>query len=242
MGIVYYLMKLAVLFSGGKDSSLAAWIAKKESYELRCLITISSENKDSFMFHVPSIDKVSKQAEVMGLPLVLRKSKGEKELELEDLKAAILEAKEKFGIEGVVTGAVGSVYQASRVQNICNDLDLECFNPLWQKDQVELLRDLVKNNFQVVVVGVAAYPLDEKFLGKVIDNAFIDEMISLREKFDINPAGEGGEFESFVLNCPLFNRGLNVKSFEDFGEKNSWRRELELSLGDSTSGFEVKNE
>jgi len=221
-------MKLAVLFSGGKDSSLAAWIAKKEGYEIGCLISIASKNKESFMFHVPSISKVKAQAEVMGLPLILKETLGEKEVELEDLRTAVLEAKEKFGIEGVVTGAVGSVYQASRVQKICDDLDLECFNPLWQKDQVELLRDLVKEGFEVIVVGVAAYPLDEKVLGKKIDNEFIDEMLKLREKFDINPAGEGGEFESFVLNCPLFRKGLKIKSFEDFGEGNSWRREVEL--------------
>ena len=207
---------------------LATWIAKKEGYDLGCLISISSENKESFMFHVPSLDQVSKQYEVMGVPLILRKNKGEKEIELEDLKAAILEGAQKFGIEGVVTGAVGSVYQASRVQKICSDLGLECFNPLWQKDQVELLRDLVREKFKVIVVGVAAYPLDDKFLGREIDEKFIEELIELREKFEINPAGEGGEFESFVLGCPLFDRKLDVASFEDFGEKNSWRREVEL--------------
>jgi len=225
-----FIMKVAVLFSGGKDSSLAALIAKREGYELGCLVSISSKNKESFMFHVPSIDKVSMQAEVMGVPLILKESEGEKEIELEDLRIAIMEAVEKYSIEGVVTGAVESVYQASRVQKICNELGLECFNPLWQKDQVELLRDLVKNKFEVIVSGVAAYPLDEKFLGRKIDEKFIDDILKLRDKFDINPAGEGGEFESFVLNCPLFEKKLVVEDFEDFGEKNSWRRELNLGV------------
>ncbi|MCK5450131.1 MAG: diphthine--ammonia ligase [Candidatus Omnitrophica bacterium] len=220
--------KVAVLFSGGKDSCLVAWIAQKEGYELGCLVSIVSKNKESFMFHVPSIGKVRMQAEVMRLPLILKESEGVKEEELEDLENAILDARDRFGVEGVVTGAVGSVYQASRVQKICNRLGLECFNPLWQENQIELLKDLVAENFEVVVVGVAAYPLDEKFLGRVIDERFIEEMKGLREKFDINPAGEGGEFESFVLNCPLFRKGLEVNGFEDFGEENSWRRELEI--------------
>ena len=221
-------MKLAVLFSGGKDSSLAAWLSKKEGYELSCLVSIVSKNKESFMFHVPSIEKVVAQAEVMGLPLILRESKGIKEEELGDLEMAIRDAMENHGIKGVVTGAVGSVYQASRVQKICNKLGLECFNPLWQKDQIELLRDLIREGFEVIVVGVFAYPLDEKFLGRKIDMKFIEEMIELKKKFDINPAGEGGEFESFVLNCPLFKKRLKVEAFEDFGEGNSWRRELFL--------------
>lgn len=132
-------MKLGVLFSGGKDSTFAAWLAKKNGYEIACLISIISENKESYMFHTPSVSKTEKQAEAMEIPIIIRKTKGEKEKELNDLKKAIKKAKEKFKIEGIVTGAVESVYQASRIQKICNELNLECFNPLWQMDQIELL-------------------------------------------------------------------------------------------------------
>jgi diphthine-ammonia ligase len=221
-------MKLGVLFSGGKDSTFAAFLAKNEGYDLACLISVFSSNEDSFMFHTPSVEKTKKQAEVMGVPLVVGNTQGEKEKEIEDLRKVIMDAKEKYGIEGVVTGAVNSVYQATRVQKVCDDLGLEVFNPLWQKNQLELLKDLVEDKFEVIIVGVAAYPLDEKFLGRKIDGDFILEMESLQKEFNINPAGEGGEFESFVLNCPLFEKGLEVKGFKDFGEKNSWRRELEI--------------
>lgn len=221
-------MKIGVLFSGGKDSSLAAFIAKREGYEIGCLISIGSKNKESFMFHVPSIDKVFLQAKVMGLPIVFRESLGEEEKELGDLRGALIEAKNKFGIEGVVSGAVDSVYQATRVQKICSELGLEVFNPLWQKDQFEILRDLIDNNFRVIIVGVAAYPLDRDFLGREINGEFVEDMSGFLNRFGISPAGEGGEFESFVLNCPLFDKGLEVVGFEDFGEGNSWRREVEL--------------
>jgi ABC transporter with metal-binding/Fe-S-binding domain ATP-binding protein len=221
-------MKVAVLFSGGKDSVYAAWLAKNEGHELSCAIVIKSENQDSYMFHTPSISRVEVQAKAIEIPLILRETKGEKEKELEDLEAAIVEAVEKYGVEGVVTGAVGSVYQATRVQKICNELGLECFNPLWQKNQFELLSDLIKEKFEVVVSGVFAYPLDENFLGRKIDKKFVEEMRGLYEKYKISPAGEGGEFESFVLNCPLFKFGLKVRGFEDFGEKNSWRREYDI--------------
>jgi uncharacterized protein (TIGR00290 family) len=165
---------------------------------------------------------------VAGLPLVVVKTEGEKEKELIDLEKAIVEAIEKYEIEGIVTGAVESVYQAVRVQKICNKLNIECFNPLWQRDQIEILETLIKENFEVIVVGVMAYPLDEKFLGRKIDEKFILEMKRLQDKYKINPAGEGGEFESFTMNCPLFEKRLEIKSFEDFGEGNSWRRELNL--------------
>ena len=221
-------MKLGVLFSGGKDSTFATLLAKKEGYEISCLISVASDNKESYMFHTPSIEKTKKQAEVMNIPIILEKTKGKKEDELKDLKSAIKKAVQKYKIEGIVTGAVESVYQASRIQKICNELNIECFNPLWQKNQFELLEDLIKNKFEVIIVGVFAYPLDEKWLGRKIDKKFIEEMKKLNEKYKINPAGEGGEFETFVLDCPLFKRKLEVTDWKDFGEGNSWRREVEL--------------
>ena len=221
--------KLGILFSGGKDSTYAAYLAKQNGYELTCLISILSENKESFMFHVPSISKTNFQAKAMNIPLIVQKTKGKKEEELKDLEKAIKKAKNKFKIEGIVTGAVESVYQASRVQKICNKLKLECFNPLWQKDQFEILNDLIKNNFEVIITGVFAYPLDKSWLGRKIDKKFIIEIKELNKKYKINPAGEGGEFESFVVNCPLFKKPLKIKNFKDFKEgENSWRRELEI--------------
>src|SRR6056297_2047832 len=137
-------MKLALLLSGGKDSVYAGYLAKKESHDLECLISIFSENKESYMFHTPSISKVEKQAEIMNIPLVVQKTKGKKENELKDLKKVIKKIKKKFGIEGVITGAIQSVYQASRIQEICDELEIECFNPLWQKDQEEYLDELIE--------------------------------------------------------------------------------------------------
>jgi len=221
-------MKVGVLFSGGKDSCYATYLAKKEKYEISCLISVISQNKESYMFHTPSIEKTKKQAEIMNIPILIEKTLGEKEAELIDLESAIKKAIRKYKIEGIVTGAVGSTYQASRIQEICNKLKIECFNPLWQKNQIELLEELIKNKFEVVVVGVFAYPLDEEWLLRKIDKKFIEETKKLQEKLGINPAGEGGEFETFVLNCPLFSSPLKVVDKKISGEKNSWRAEIEV--------------
>jgi len=199
-------MKCAVLFSGGKDSAYAAFLEKEKGNDIACLITIFSENPESYMFHTPSITKVKKQAEVMKLPLIIQKTKGEKEKELEDLENAINNAIEKYEIEALITGAVDSVYQASRIKDICERAGIKCLNPLWRKNQLELLKELIENNFDVVIIGVFAYPLNESWLGKKIDKRFIEEVKVLEEKYKINVAGEGGEFESFVLNCPLFKK------------------------------------
>ena len=222
-------MKLGVLFSGGKDSTLAMWLAKKQGYEISCLITLIPKNPYSYMFHTPSIKQTEKQATAMHIPFLKVKTKGEKEKELRDLEKAIKNAKKKYGIEGIITGAVESVYQVSRVQKICDKLDLECFNPLWQKDQIELLDDLIKNKFEVIITGVFAYPLGKEWLGRKIDKKFVEEVKELNKKYKINPAGEGGEFETFVLHAPgLFKKELKIKNQKISGEGNSWSIEVEL--------------
>jgi len=221
-------MKIAVLFSGGKDSVYAAWLAKKHGFKISCLVTIASKNKDSYMFHTPSIDKTIKQAMAMEIPLVLQETEGKKEAELNDLEEALIRAKEDHEFEGVVTGAIESVYQASRVQKICDKLKLKCFNPLWQKDQGVYLKELIKNKFKVMVTAVAAYPLDDSYLGISINEKFISDMKKLKEKYGIHLAGEGGEFETFVLNCPLFKKPLKVIDKQISGEGNAWRMEVDV--------------
>lgn len=221
-------MKLGVLFSGGKDSTMAAHLAKKEGHELVCLMTVFSKNKYSYMFHTPSIGKVKHQAEVMGLPLITEKTKGEKEEELVDLERLIKKSRDKYGLDGIITGALHSDYQATRIQKICDNLRIKCVNPLWHKDEFEYLNEIIENKFKVVIIGVAAYPLDESWLGRMVDKKFIEDVKKLHEKYKIHPAGEGGEFESFVLDCPLFKRSLRVIDKKITGEKNSWRMEIKV--------------
>ena len=221
-------MKVGVLFSGGKDSCYSAYLAKKQGHELACLISVISENLDSYMFHTPSINQTKKQAEVMNIPLLVHKTKGEKEKELKDLEDAIQIAKDKYGIEGIVTGALHSEYQASRIQKICDSLGIECINPLWHKDEVEYLQELIDNKFKVIIIGVAAFPLDQTWLQREINDDFLRDVKELKEKYKIHVAGEGGEFETFVVNCPLFERELLIKKHNVSGEGNAWKLNIEV--------------
>ncbi|MEM4243056.1 MAG: diphthine--ammonia ligase [Candidatus Woesearchaeota archaeon] len=203
-------MRLGVLFSGGKDSTLAMLKAMKEN-KIVCLITLVSENPESFMFHTPNIHIAQLQAEAIGLPLVSIKTKGEKEKELEDLKKAIAEAKAKYQIEGIVTGAVQSRYQADRIKKICNQFGLACINPLWQMDQIQLLKEVVESGMQAIISGVFAEPLGKELLGKQINNAMIEALKKAAMTHKINPAGEGGEIETTVLDAPFFRKKIIVK-------------------------------
>jgi diphthine-ammonia ligase len=212
-------MRLGVLFSGGKDSTYALHLAS-EKEEAVCLITLVSKNKESYMFHTPNIDMTTLQAQALGLPLVSVVTEGKKEEELTDLEAAIEEAKEKFQIEGVVTGAVESVYQASRIQRICNHLNVWSFNPIWKYDQQVLLKTLVAKNFEIIISGVFAYPLDEKWLGVRIDPLVIARLLQFQRQYGISPSGEGGEIETTVLDAPMFKQKIEIVDYSTEAKGN----------------------
>jgi diphthine-ammonia ligase len=213
-------MRLGVLFSGGKDSTLALHYAK-EKEEVACLITLVSENKESYMFHTPNIDITILQAQTLGLHQITKITKGKKEEELSDLEDAIAQAAKEYQIEGVVTGAIESVYQAERVQHICYRLGLWCFNPLWKRDQKALLNELLEKKYNVIISGIFAYPLDEKWLGKQIDSKIVDSLIGLNQKYGISPSGEGGEIETTVLDAPLFKKKIEILNYTTDAKGNS---------------------
>ena len=199
-------MKLAALISGGKDSWYAAYAASKLNHQIVCLVTLKPEREDSYMFHVPNIDFVSQQAEAASLPLIMLNTEGVKEEELKELKEAINLAKQKHGIEGVCAGALASQYQKERVEAICDELDLKLVSPMWGMDPEQYLRALILDGFEIIIVGVAADGLNESYLGRRFDRDLIEDF----KKLKIHIAGEGGEDETFVLDCPLFKKKLEV--------------------------------
>jgi diphthine-ammonia ligase len=213
-------MKLGVLFSGGKDSTLALEKAV-EKEQVTCLITLLSKNPESYMFHTPNIHVTALQAEAIGLPLITKVTEGKKEEELKDLEQAITEAINQHHVEGVVTGAVESVYQAERVQRICNRLNIWCFNPLWKRNQKQLLEELVEKRFNAIISGIFAYPLDETWLGKQLNTDLIGRLVDLEKKFGISPSGEGGEIETTVLDAPLFRKKVEVLDYTVEAKGNS---------------------
>lgn len=202
-------MRLGILCSGGKDSIFACGMAM-EREEVACLITVYSENEESYLFHTPNVRLVRLQAEAMGLPLVETGTAGRKEEELEDLGRALDIAKEWYGIEGVVTGAILSVYQAARIQRLCQERSLWCFNPLWHTDQEAYLRALCGQGYDVVVSGVFSAPFDESWLGRRIDAGAIEDLKQYAARYRITLTGEGGEYETFVADAPFFSRRIEI--------------------------------
>lgn len=203
-------MKIGALLSGGKDSLYAAWRMLQTGHEIACIITIQSRNPESYMFHTPNIGLTRLQAEAAGIPLLVQETEGLEEKELDDLTTAIQRSAHEYGLEGIVTGAIQSVYQASRIERICHQEHLWCFSPLWLCDQEQYLHSLVSDGFEVIVAGVFAEPLDETWLGMSIDLSFLERMKKINKKYHVSLAGEGGEYESFVCNAPFFTKSITI--------------------------------
>ncbi len=207
---------IGVLFSGGKDSSLALSKALKKGKKVY-LISLISKNPYSYMFHTPNIWLVKKQAKAIGLPLIIKKTKGEKEKELEDLKKVLIKAKEKYKIRVLYSGAIESNYQKERIEKICKDVGLICHNPLWKKPKEKLLEDYKKEKINAIITGIFAWPFGKEILGE----NFL-KCIEIFEKNKINVFGEGGEFETTVLDANFFKKRIKILEYEIEGEENSW--------------------
>ncbi len=202
-------MKLGALFTGGKDSTYSAFLAGKEN-EVVCLMNMYSENKDSYMFHTVGDSLLKMQADALSIPLERHKTKGIKEEELSDLKEFISEIKERYGIEGIVSGALASEYQYSRINAILKDLRLVSITPLWHVNVEQYLRNLIKDGFYAVIVSVSADGLDERWLGREINLENLEKLIELSRKYRFNLGFEGGEAETAVLDGPNFNYAIKI--------------------------------
>ncbi len=227
-------IKLGCLFSSGKDSAYALWLMLKEGYPVECLITLKSSNPESYMFHTPAIDLVELQAEAIGLPLVMKETAGEKEKELEDLRAAFREAKTRYGIEGVITGALWSNYQKERIERIAMEENLKVFSPLWHINQETEMR-LVVTNLEVIFTGISAYGLDKSWLGRRITEEDVDRLVAM--DIEMNVSGEGGEFESLVLDGPMFKKRLVILKSEIVEEDENTARLVVKEAKLDTSAF-----
>lgn len=205
-------MKLAALYSGGKDSTFAIMEAKKKGHEITHLITIAPKKSDSYMFHYPCIELTKLQAEAMEIQQVWKESGGEKENELQDLRTVLESLKGE--IDGVLSGAVSSMYQMSRIDSMCRSLGLNNISPLWGKDAYDLLREEVNADLEIIITSISTGGLDKTWLGKKLNAIAVEELRMLARKLPFNIQFEGGEAETFVMNCPLFKKKIIISEFE----------------------------
>ncbi|QCS43720.1 diphthine--ammonia ligase [Natrinema versiforme] len=211
------------LFSGGKDSSWALYRALESGLSVERLVTVHPAG-DSYMYHVPATELAALAAESIGIELIdvepddfaadaATDSSAQGDDELEPLEAALADLDRELagGIAGVTAGAVESEYQTSRIQGMCDRLGCDLFAPLWQEEPRELADAMLEAGFEIEIIQVAARGLDESWLGRTLDREAIDELEALNEEYGVHILGEGGEFETFVVDGPHMDRRIDLE-------------------------------
>jgi len=203
-------MRVAVLVTGGKDSALALYHVLNEDYEVAYLATMIPLREDSWMFHYPNIRLVDLFAAAVGIPLVKAETSAVKEKEVEDLRNLI----QKLDDDAVLSGAIASDYQRTRIERICAQLKLKCLAPLWHRDPLELLREILNLKFDVIITGVYAYGFSSDWLGRRIDERMVEALSELNRRYGVSLVGEGGEYETLVLDGPFFKKKIKILQAE----------------------------
>ncbi|MBI0583352.1 MAG: diphthine--ammonia ligase [Methanomassiliicoccus sp.] len=199
-------MRLASLFSGGKDSVLATYLMEQQGHTVDLLVSVRPQDPHSWVFHTPNLKLLPLTAEAMDKELVAVDSSGTEE---DDLRA-LGDALSLLDVDGVITGAIASDYQWDRINHVCEGLDLNVYSPLWRKDQGMLMDELLDAGIRAIMVSVAADGLDPSWLGRPIDRQALDELRRISVRRGMNLAGEGGEYETLVLDSPLHRKALRI--------------------------------
>ncbi|MEM2904633.1 MAG: diphthine--ammonia ligase [Candidatus Bathyarchaeia archaeon] len=212
-------MRAVVLFSGGKDSVYALWCTLHQGF-VASLLTFLPAGHDSWMFHRPLTEWTPLQAEALGLPHTMASVSAEGRGELDVLQASLHAVAREQGADSVVSGTIRSGYQRRRIDTVCEKLALRSLAPLWGKDPRRLLREVAEAGFKVIISAVAAQGLDQHWVGRELTEESVEELNRLAAKYRFDIAGEGGEFETFVLGGPIFRRAIRLEGVRVF-----WRRD-----------------
>ena len=203
-------MRLASLYSGGKDSTFALYLAEQMGHDVPYLVNVVPKDAASWIFHTPNLSAVPLMAESMGRTLVTAPSSGTEEGDMDGLRRAL----EGLDVEGVVSGAVWSDYQWDRMNVVCGELGLKFVAPLWRKDQDTVMSQFLDSGIRAVIVGCYAEGLGEEWLGREIDAGAVEELKAVRARTGISIMGEGGEYESMTIDSPMHSFPLEVESSE----------------------------
>ncbi len=204
-------MKLGSLFSGGKDSTYAIYLAQKQGHQVACLLSIFTKSEESHLLHYPNMQWTKLQSHSMNIPqLTINSESNETDDELFALEKLLQNAKDQFHIEGLVHGGIKSQFQKEKFESLCSKLDLVAITPLWNTEPEQYMNDLLDSNFVFIMITVSSDGLDDTWLGKEITKSDIVTLKNLSEKFGFNLNFEGGEAETFVVDCPLFENSIKI--------------------------------
>ena len=229
-------MKLAALFSGGKDSTYSIYKVKQMGHDVKCLVTVFPKSSNSHLLHFPTIELTKLQSKTLKIPQITSTlDSDELAEEIDAIKILLERAKQDFQIEGLVHGGISSEFQKKCFEKICKENDLKIITPLWKINAKEYMINLIRSNFKFILTSVSSDGLDEKWLGKIISTNDISQLNKLSDKYGFNLNFEGGEAETFVVDCPLYVSPIVIAKSKTIWDGYRGRFEIEAASLDSNA-------
>lgn len=207
-------MKVFSSWSGGKESCLACYKALSEGFDVSYLLNFISEDGTRSRAHGISSDLIALQAKAIGIPIIQVKSSWEG-YEAK-LKEAVEELKKKR-VKGGIFGDIDLQEHREWVDRVCSEVEVASIEPLWGNDPNEILNEFVNAGFKAIVIKVKADWFGKEWLGREIDGQFINDLPE-----EIHPCGEHGEYHTFVVDGPLFQRRVEIIKSDKKLKDGSW--------------------
>ena len=199
-------MKVTCLVSGGKDSIFALWIALHQ-FNVTSIITVQPKCSESLLFHIPNSKYVVLIADMLNIPhKMIWTQKCDLKTEIKVLQDVLIETK----AEALITGGLRSEFQRYKFNHAAKRAKMKCFNPLWRISPQILMQELLNNNFHIILVSVSSMGFSRELLGKRITKKLLMELQRTASTSETSITGEGGEYESFVLDAPFFPSRIEI--------------------------------
>lgn len=211
-------MNVLSSWSGGKDSCLACYKAMKKGHQIKYLLNFVSDRYKRCCFHGIESDLIHLQSELMGIPLIQKEVSPDMEKYETEFKEAVSGIK-KNGIEGMVFGDIYLEEHKEWVDRVCKDLEIAPIEPLWTLSPLQIVEEFINLGFKAIVVSGKADLFGEDFIGKCLDKKLIQEL----QRREICPCGENGEFHTFVIDGPLFKRGIQILEGTPVLKEGFWK-------------------
>lgn len=204
-------MRVCCLFSGGKDSAYALHRMLLSGFDVPVLLTIRSKDPASPLFHTPGMEISHLFQGLTGIVTEVVESPNDPEVEQDHLTEVLKDLKARYELDAICTGALLSDFQRMRFSHAAMDAGMICYSPLWRKDPVRYMKDLLGGGFEHMLISYSSAGFSPEHLGRKMDPELLERLFSISERWGSHPAFEGGEAETLVLGGPLFPKRLEIK-------------------------------
>jgi uncharacterized protein (TIGR00290 family) len=202
-------MKVAVLWTGGKDSSLAYYKIMRRNVDVAL---IASFIWDQAPLSHP-LPLIRLQSQALQIPISLERVSPPY---FKNYRQALIELQEDFGVEAVATGDISTVdsFHGNWIDEVCKDTGIEVIKPLWEMNRQRIVEALLRNGFKAIFTCVKKPWFNEEWLGRMIDSESIKELVRLNQETGMDICGENGEYHTMTMDGPFYKKAIRISKFE----------------------------